>query len=97
MMEFRIAGKELLLNYELLTEKCSWSIFDIGGTERCKGILNGKPPHIIPVACLDPALYQLMKDTYQKVADIFKEYFADIPIFITLGNNDCKYHYDAPH
>ncbi len=59
MMEFRIAGKELLLNYELLTEKCSWSIFDIGGTERCKGILNGKSPHIIPVACLDPALYQL--------------------------------------
>jgi len=38
-----------------------------------------------------------MKDTYKKLADIFKEYFADIPVFLTFGNNDCKYHYDAPH
>jgi hypothetical protein len=59
MMEFRISGKELLLDYELMTEKCSWSIFDIGGVEMCKGLLKGNGPHIIPVACLEPALYQL--------------------------------------
>jgi len=58
-MEFEIAGKELLLNYELLTEKCSWSIFDIGGVEQCKGNLTGKGPHIIPLECLTPNLYQL--------------------------------------
>lgn len=59
MIEFRIVGKELLLNYELLTEKCSWGIFDHAGMELCKGVLNGNSPHVIPVACLDPALYQL--------------------------------------
>ncbi|HET6992337.1 MAG TPA: hypothetical protein VFJ43_13475, partial [Bacteroidia bacterium] len=47
------------LDYDLLTEKCSWSIFDMGGVELCKGKLNGNPPHKIPVDCLKPALYQL--------------------------------------
>ncbi len=59
MMEFRIANKELLLDYELLTEKCSWSIFDLSGVELYKGILKGNAPHRIPVASLQPALYQL--------------------------------------
>lgn len=59
MMEFRIAGKELLLDYERMTEKCSWSIFDIGGVEMCKGSLDGTAPHKISVECLEPALYQL--------------------------------------
>lgn len=59
LMEFRIAGKELLLDYELLTERCSWSIFDIGGMELCKGMLNGKSPHTIPLDCLSPNVYQL--------------------------------------
>lgn len=59
MIEFRIVGKEILLDYELVTEKCSWSIFDIGGVELSKGILQGPPPHRIPVAQLSPNVYQL--------------------------------------
>ena len=59
IMEFRITNKELLLDYELLTEKCSWSIFDLSGTEISKGSLAGSPPHRIPLANLSPALYQL--------------------------------------
>ena len=59
MLDFRKAGDELLLDYELRTEKCSWSIFDTGGMELCSGMLNGQPPHRIPVASLSPNLYQL--------------------------------------
>jgi hypothetical protein len=59
MMEFRITNDELLLDYELLTEKCSWSIFDLSGMEISKGSLDGSPPHKISVANLSPALYQL--------------------------------------
>src|SRR5687767_14816627 len=59
MMEFRITNDELLLDYERLTEKCSWSIFDLSGVEISKGSLHGDPPHKIPLKNLSPALYQL--------------------------------------
>lgn len=59
MMDFIITNNDLVLNYELLTEKCSWSIFDISGMELCKGTLNGTAPHKISVAFLSPDLYQL--------------------------------------
>jgi hypothetical protein len=59
MMEFRITNKELLLDYERLTEKCSWSIFDLSGVEVSKGDLYGNPPHKISIQSLSPALYQL--------------------------------------
>lgn len=52
-------GNDLLLDYEKQTEKCSWSIFDVSGMEKCTGMINGKPPHRIPVDCLSPDLYQL--------------------------------------
>lgn len=59
MLEFRMAANELLLDYELRTEKCSWSIFDTGGMELSSGMLNGQPPHHIPVSTLSPDVYQL--------------------------------------
>ena len=59
MLEFRLSGNELLLEYESRTSKCSWSIFDTGGVELCSGTINGRPPHRIPVAGLGPDLYQL--------------------------------------
>lgn len=58
-MEFSITNDELLLDYELLTERCSWSIFDLSGIEISKGTLNGIPPHKISIKDLSPALYQL--------------------------------------
>jgi len=59
IMKFSVTGKELLLDYELHTEKCSWSIFDIGGMEMCKGNLSGKAPHKISLDQLSPNVYQL--------------------------------------
>lgn len=58
-MEFSITNNELLLEYECLTEKCSWSIFDLSGIEISKGSLVGNPPYKISVKNLSPALYQL--------------------------------------
>ena len=59
MLEFRMSENELLLDYQKRTEKCSWSIFDTSGIEKCTGILNGSAPHRISVECLAPDLYQL--------------------------------------
>jgi hypothetical protein len=59
MVEFTITNDELLLDYERLTEKCSWSIFDLAGMEISKGSLIGNPPHKISIKNLSPALYQL--------------------------------------
>ncbi|CAN5900798.1 hypothetical protein BH11BAC7_BH11BAC7_15530 [soil metagenome] len=58
-MEFSITNDVLFLDYELLTEKCSWCIFDLSGVEIRKGYLDGEPPHKISVEGLSPALYQL--------------------------------------
>ena len=41
-------------------------------------------------------LYQLLKDTHTKVQQLFKEFMPDTPVFLTLGNNDSKYHDSAP-
>ena len=41
-------------------------------------------------------LYQFLKDTHTKVNELFKEYFWEIPVFITLGNNDSKFRNNAP-
>lgn len=59
MLLFRVSGNDLLLEYETKTERCSWSIFDTGGIEKCTGVLTGNPPHRISLSCLSPDLYQL--------------------------------------
>ena len=28
---------------------------------------------------------------------MLRKYFPNTIVLITFGNNDCKYHYDAPH
>ncbi|MEO5643777.1 MAG: hypothetical protein ABIQ40_00325 [Bacteroidia bacterium] len=58
-MEFSITNDVLFLDYELQTEKCSWSIFDLAGIEISKGSMDGDPPHKISLKNLSPALYQL--------------------------------------
>ncbi len=58
-MELSITDNDLLLNYEQLTEKCLWSIFDLAGVEISKGKLDGRPPHKIAVNNLTTGLYQL--------------------------------------
>ena len=59
MLEFTLKGKELVLAYERRTEKCTWSVFDIGGVEVCSGMLADHGPHSIPLDALSPDLYQL--------------------------------------
>jgi predicted MPP superfamily phosphohydrolase len=41
-------------------------------------------------------LYKTLKKTHVEVQQIFSEYFPDIPVFYSFGNNDCKYHNSAP-
>lgn len=59
VLDFRMNGDELLLNYSSKTEKCKWGIFNAGGMEMSSGILSGQPPHRIPVNELSPDIYQL--------------------------------------
>ena len=44
----------------------------------------------------DPELYNLLLDTHVTVQQMFSKYLPDTPVFLTLGNNDCKFHDSAP-
>ena len=59
LLELKVRDNELQLDYELQTEKCSWSIFDAGGVEKSSGRLLGLAPHKIPLHDLTPDVYQL--------------------------------------
>ena len=37
--------------------------------------------------------YAQLMQTHRKVASMFEDHFADIPVFPAFGNNDTKYHY----
>jgi len=37
-----------------------------------------------------------LKDTHAHVRNMTTTYFPETPVFITFGNNDCKYHDSAP-
>jgi len=43
-----------------------------------------------------PEKYELLKKTHTNFQNITSTYFPDVPVFITFGNNDCKYHDNAP-
>lgn len=59
MLNLTIRGGELVLSYQRKTEKCSWSIFDAGGTEVSSGTLNSGSMHTISIQSLGPEFYQL--------------------------------------
>ena len=37
--------------------------------------------------------YQQVKDVHRQVTQLFDSYFPDVPVLLTFGNNDTKYHY----
>lgn len=39
----------------------------------------------------------MLKQSHELVADMLRKYFPNTIVLITFGNNDCKFHYDAPH
>ena len=51
--------------------------------------------HGIPLDPADPSVgnYDLLKQTLKTVAAYFAEYFPNLIVIPTFGNNDSKYHY----
>ena len=43
----------------------------------------------------DPARYNLLKSIHAQAQELFTEFFPDIPVFLSFGNNDCKWHDNA--
>ena len=51
---------------------------------------------------MDPATqsggnYTELLEILAAVPEIFNKYFPDTPVIMSFGNNDCKYHYQAPY
>ena len=44
----------------------------------------------------DNKQYEYLKEIHRAVADMFKTYLPNTPVFYSLGNNDGKYHYQTP-
>lgn len=40
--------------------------------------------------------YDELKSVHNQVSLLFETYFKDVPVLMTLGNNDTKYHYQPP-
>ncbi|HEU4718417.1 MAG TPA: hypothetical protein VFU15_11310 [Bacteroidia bacterium] len=59
MLDFRVDGNELIVEYDQRTEKCLWSIFNLGGIELRNGLLKGDAPHHISLERLSPDIYHL--------------------------------------
>ena len=79
-----------LFNQATLNETADYII--VNGDLIAHGIAQDAPSKGI----YQKDLYQLLKDTHTKVQQLFKQYFPDTPVFLTLGNNDSKYHDNAP-
>jgi hypothetical protein len=45
----------------------------------------------------DSGNYTLLKETLSSVSSLFDKYFPNTPVMPSFGNNDCKYHYQAPY
>lgn len=45
---------------------------------------------------LDTQKYDLLKRTHTEVQELFTKHMPNTPVFLTLGNNDCKYHDNSP-
>lgn len=41
-------------------------------------------------------MYELLKKTHVEVQQLFTKHFPSTPVFLTFGNNDCKYHDSGP-
>ena len=58
-LNYRLEGKTLHLEPPTSVKMCSWSIFDIGGTEKCNGKYDCVASDPIDVTCLSPGVYEV--------------------------------------
>lgn len=58
-LNYRLEGKMLHLEPPLSVRNCSWSVFDISGTEKCNGKFNGSDESVIDISCLSPGVYEV--------------------------------------
>ncbi|MBI3509545.1 MAG: hypothetical protein HY064_02705 [Bacteroidetes bacterium] len=58
-LDLCIRMNDLIVSYLRSTEKCSWSIFDEGGVELKKGMIQSGSTHVIGLGNIAPGFYQL--------------------------------------
>jgi len=55
---------------------------------------HGIPNHWGDSQALVDLKYPFLLKTWATAQQLFTENFPNTPVFITFGNNDCKYHYN---
>lgn len=58
-LKYRIEGKILHVEPCPNAKECSWSVFDITGSEKCNGKLSASSGPIIDLSMLTPGVYEI--------------------------------------
>jgi hypothetical protein len=58
-LNYRLEGRHLHLEPPVPVRNCSWSIFDISGTEKCNGRFLSDAESVIDITCLAPGVYEV--------------------------------------
>lgn len=58
-LKYRLEGRMLHLETALAGSNCSWSVFDITGTEKCNGKFTGDSESVIDISALPAGVYEV--------------------------------------
>ncbi len=58
-LNYRLEGRFLHLEPPVSVRNCSWSVFDIGGTEKCNGRFLTDADSVIDISALTPGVYEV--------------------------------------
>lgn len=58
-LNYRLEGRMLHLEPPIPIENCSWSVFDISGTEKCNGRFGAASESVIDISFLTPGVYEV--------------------------------------
>jgi hypothetical protein len=58
-LKYRLEGKILHVEPCPNTKECSWSVFDITGSEKCNGKLNASTGPVINLGILESGVYEI--------------------------------------
>jgi len=58
-LNYRLEGKLLHLEPPTSVKDCSWSVFDITGTEKFNGKFTGEVESVVDVSSLKPGVYEI--------------------------------------
>jgi hypothetical protein len=59
MLEIALHGHQLVLNYILRSNRCSWSLYNTAGTEIMNGQLSGYGPYVVLMDQFPTGVYQI--------------------------------------